>query len=78
MAEEIKIRTATAEDMDEIMKIALAACEENGFLNPNPSKLAAFASRPWHLWRHWQTGRPDRGRCPAAHRNDVVFRSRSG
>ena len=41
MTDEIKIRVATAEDLDEIMVIAMAACEENGFLNPNPQKLAA-------------------------------------
>lgn len=39
--QELVIRTATTEDMDEIMKLALSACEENGFLNPNPAKLAA-------------------------------------
>ena len=41
MAEEIKVRVAVPEDMDEVMKVALAACDENGFLNPNPAKLAA-------------------------------------
>ena len=41
MTDEIKVRVAVPEDMDEIMKVALAACEENGFLNPNPAKLAA-------------------------------------
>lgn len=41
MSDEIKVRVAVPEDMDEIMKVALAACEENGFLNPNPAKLAA-------------------------------------
>ena len=39
--EELVIRTATPEDLDEIMKLAMAACEENGFLNPNPLKLVA-------------------------------------
>jgi hypothetical protein len=37
----LKIRIATAEDMEEIMALAMSACEENGFLNPNPAKLAA-------------------------------------
>lgn len=37
----VPVRIATPEDMDEIMKLAMAACEENGFLNPNPAKLAA-------------------------------------
>ena len=39
--EELVIRTATTGDMDEIMRLAMSACEENGFLNPNPAKLAA-------------------------------------
>jgi len=38
---DLKIRIATVDDMDEIMQLALAACDENGFLNPNPGKLAA-------------------------------------
>ena len=37
----LKIRIATTEDMEEIMVLAMTACEENGFLNPNPAKLAA-------------------------------------
>ena len=37
----VPVRIATPEDMDEIMKLAMAASEENGFLNPNPVKLAA-------------------------------------
>lgn len=41
MSEEIKIRIGTPEDLDEIMKVAMVAAEENGFLNPNPAKLAA-------------------------------------
>jgi hypothetical protein len=40
-ATDLKIRVATPEDMDEIMALAMSACEENGFLNPNPQKLAA-------------------------------------
>lgn len=39
MSEELKIRTGTPEDLDAIMGIAMAACEENGFLNPNPQRL---------------------------------------
>ena len=35
------IRLATPQDLDEIMSIAMMACDENGFLNPNPAKLAA-------------------------------------
>jgi hypothetical protein len=37
----LKIRIATPDDMEEIMALAMSACEENGFLNPNPAKLAA-------------------------------------
>jgi len=39
--DDLVIRTATVADMDEIMVLAMAACAENGFLNPNPLKLAA-------------------------------------
>ena len=38
---ELKIRLAGPQDLDEIMHIAMLACDENGFLNPNPAKLAA-------------------------------------
>jgi GNAT superfamily N-acetyltransferase len=41
MTNDIKVRVGTPEDLDEIMKIAMVAVEENGFLNPNPGKLAA-------------------------------------
>lgn len=41
MSEELKIRVGTVEDLDAIMEIAMSACEENGFLNPNPQKLVA-------------------------------------
>jgi hypothetical protein len=40
-SKELVIRTATQVDLDEIMILAMSACEENGFLNPNPAKLAA-------------------------------------
>jgi hypothetical protein len=40
-SDELVIRTAVPSDLDEIMQIAMLACEENGFLNPNPAKLAA-------------------------------------
>jgi len=39
--ENLKVRVATVDDMDDIMALALMACEENGFVNPNPQKLAA-------------------------------------
>lgn len=38
--EPLKIRIAIPEDLPAVMEIALMACEENGFLNPNPLKLA--------------------------------------
>ena len=37
----LKIRIAVPKDLDEIMRLAVSACDENGFLNPNPAKLAA-------------------------------------
>lgn len=37
----LRIRIGTPEDIHEMMSIALQACDENGFLNPNPEKLAA-------------------------------------
>lgn len=41
MTDTVKLRIATVDDMDAMMKLALSACDENGFLNPNPLKLAA-------------------------------------
>lgn len=38
------VRVGTPDDVDPMMSIALAACEENGFVNPNPLKLLE------HLW----------------------------
>lgn len=37
----LRIRIATQDDMDSIMELALSACAENGFLNPNPVRLAS-------------------------------------
>lgn len=39
--DDLIIRIGTTDDMDEMMEIALQGCDENGFLNPNPAKLAA-------------------------------------
>ena len=39
MTEEIPIRIGTMEDLDPMMELAMMACEENGFVNPNPTKL---------------------------------------
>lgn len=33
------VRIGTPADVDDVMSVALMACEENGFLNPNPAKL---------------------------------------
>jgi len=41
MTVELKIRVAVPEDVHEIMDLALSACGENGFVNPNPEKLLA-------------------------------------
>lgn len=37
--DDLKIRTGTPEDVDAVMEIALSACDENGFVSPNPEKL---------------------------------------
>ena len=39
--DDLQIRIGTPEDLDGMMRIAMMACEENGFLDPNPGKLAA-------------------------------------
>ena len=39
MSDELKIRIGTQNDLDELMALSLAACEENGFVNPNPKKI---------------------------------------
>jgi len=45
MAVEIEVRIGEAEDVDDIMSLALSACEENGFMDPNPQKLV---TEIWH------------------------------
>ena len=37
--ENLKVRIGTPEDVDVIMALALSACEENGFLEPDPTCL---------------------------------------
>jgi GNAT superfamily N-acetyltransferase len=54
MTEDLKIRLATVEDLDEMMRLALSACDENGFLNPNPIKL---------LEQVWPALNQDHGLC---------------
>lgn len=39
MEKELNVRVGTPEDIDGMMQLALAACEENGLTNPNPMKL---------------------------------------
>jgi|TARA_R110000868_G_scaffold183368_4_gene424592 hypothetical protein len=39
MSEELFVRVGTIDDVDDIMDLALSACGENGFVNPNPQKL---------------------------------------
>lgn len=41
MADELKVWVGQPEDVDNIMELAIAACDENGFLSPNPAKLLA-------------------------------------
>lgn len=41
MSEKLDVRIGTALDVDDIMSLALSACEENGFVEPNPAKLLA-------------------------------------
>lgn len=41
MADELLIRVATPNDLEEVMNLALSACDENGFVDPNPQKLVA-------------------------------------
>jgi hypothetical protein len=36
---EIHVRVGTVDDVDGVMTVALAACEENAFLSPNPAKI---------------------------------------
>lgn len=39
MDETLSIRIGTIEDLDPMMELAMAACEENGFVSPNPVRL---------------------------------------
>ena len=39
--EDLKIRIGTPDDVDGMMELALEACDENGFIEPNPQKLLA-------------------------------------
>lgn len=39
MSDEIKVRIGTPEDVHPLMDLAMLACDENGFVPPNPVKL---------------------------------------
>lgn len=39
MSDDIKVRIGTAEDVHSLMELAVLACDENGFVAPNPMKL---------------------------------------
>jgi GNAT superfamily N-acetyltransferase len=41
MSEEVNIRLGVPEDVHDVMELALSACDENGFVHPNPEKLLA-------------------------------------
>lgn len=41
MSQELSIRLATPADVHDVMSLALSACDENGFVDPNPEKLLA-------------------------------------
>jgi hypothetical protein len=41
MSEDFGVRIGTPEDVHPMMELALQACEENGFVDPNPQKLLA-------------------------------------
>jgi hypothetical protein len=41
VADNLSVRVGTPEDVDAIMEIAMMACEENGFVEPNPQRLLA-------------------------------------
>jgi hypothetical protein len=41
MSEDIGVRIGGPEDVHPMMELALQACEENGFVDPNPHKLLA-------------------------------------
>jgi GNAT superfamily N-acetyltransferase len=41
MIDELNVRIGTPEDVHPMMELALQACDENGFVDPNPQKLLA-------------------------------------
>jgi N-acetylglutamate synthase-like GNAT family acetyltransferase len=53
--EDLRIRLATTDDMAEVMKLAVTACQENGFLNASTELLAREI---------WPALAQDHGLCP--------------
>jgi N-acetylglutamate synthase-like GNAT family acetyltransferase len=55
VTDDLTIRLATVADMDEVMRLAVTACEENGFLNASAELLAKEI---------WPALNQDHGLCP--------------
>lgn len=55
ISDSLQIRLATTDDMSEVMKLAITACEENGFLNASAVLLAKEI---------WPALCQDHGLCP--------------
>ena len=58
---DLVVRVATKDDLDELMKLAVHGCEENGFLNPNMGKVAA---------EFWPALNGDHGICAVIGKKD--------
>lgn len=56
MSETIDVRIATPEHLDQLMELSAHACEENGFVVPNPAMV---------LEQIWAAVNRDRGLCGA-------------
>lgn len=64
MTEELGIRLGTPDDIHRMMDLALSACEENGFVDPNPQKL---------LSEIWSALNLDRGIVGIIEGDDGIF-----
>jgi hypothetical protein len=64
MTEELGIRLGTPDDIHRMMDLALSACEENGFVDPNPNKL---------LHEIWSALNLDRGIVGIIEGDDGIF-----
>jgi GNAT superfamily N-acetyltransferase len=51
MSDKLTVRIGTPKDVDDIMNLALSACDENGFVDPNPMKLLQEIWPALHLDR---------------------------